>query len=83
MRTGRVLWARSVGRAVSGAIQVVGGIVYASNFGNQTKGWTWRTGRELFSFPHGKYVAISGNAGTLLVHGHRRMYALVPTRRRT
>ncbi len=76
--TGSVIWSRSVSRAVSGAIQIVAGVVYASNFSSETVGWTWRTGREVFRFPKGKYVAISGNAGKLLVHGIRRMFALVP-----
>jgi outer membrane protein assembly factor BamB len=81
-KTGNVIWARSVPRAVSGAVQVVGGIVYAANFSNQTIGWTWRKGREVFRFGHGKYVAVSGNAGKLLVHGIRNMFALVPKRKR-
>ena len=62
-RTGRVLWSQPVARAVSGAVQVVAGVVYASNFSNQTEGWHWHRPRA-FSFPHGKYVAVSANAGS-------------------
>jgi outer membrane protein assembly factor BamB len=81
-RTGRVLWARNVGRAVSGAVQVVGGVVYAASFAGETNGWHWRTGRHVFRFGKGKYVPISGNAGKLLLHGVRTMYALVPRKAR-
>jgi outer membrane protein assembly factor BamB len=81
-RTGAVLWARNVGRAVSGAVQIVGGVVYAASFVGETNGWHWRTGRHLFRFGKGKYVPISGNAGMLLLHGVRTMYALVPRKRR-
>ena len=27
-------------------------------------------------FPHGEYVAVSGNGGTLLLHGYSRLYAV-------
>jgi outer membrane protein assembly factor BamB len=81
-RSGRVFWARSVAGSISGAIQIVGGVAYSASFGNQTKGWHWRTGREVFSFPHGRYVAVSGNAGKILVHGIRRMFAFVPKKNR-
>jgi outer membrane protein assembly factor BamB len=77
-KTGRVIWGRSAGGIVSGAVQVVAGVVYAASFGSQTNGWAWRSGRRVFHFGEGKYVPISGNAGKLLLHGSRRVYALVP-----
>jgi outer membrane protein assembly factor BamB len=81
-RTGRVLWVGGAGGSVSGAVQVVGGVVYSASFGGQTNGWNWRSGRHMFHFGEGKYVPISGNAGKLILHGARRVYALVPRKRR-
>jgi outer membrane protein assembly factor BamB len=81
-RTGRIHWSRSTGRAVSGAVQVVAGVVYAADFSKETNGWHWRTGRHLFRFGRGKYVPISGNAGRLLLHGTKTLYALEPRKRR-
>ncbi len=80
-RSGRVLWTRSVGGRVSGAVVVVGGIVYASTKGH-TIGVTTRAGRQVFSFPHGDYVPVSGNGGRLLLHGYSRLWALEPRHRR-
>jgi outer membrane protein assembly factor BamB len=79
--SGRILWVRNIGGRVSGAVQVVDGAVYASTFG-RTIAWDWRTGRRLWTFPHGEYVPVSGNGARLLVHGHSRIYAVEPKRRR-
>jgi outer membrane protein assembly factor BamB len=79
--SGRIIWSRRIGRRVSGAVEVVGGVVYASTFG-RTFGWDWRTGRLLWRFPLGEYVPVSGNGSTLLVHGHSRIWAVQPKRKR-
>jgi hypothetical protein len=65
---------------VSGAIEVVAGLVYAASFGNRITAWDWRTGRTVWSFPHGRYVAVSGNASRLLLHGAREIWAVKPKR---
>jgi outer membrane protein assembly factor BamB len=80
-RSGHVLWTRSVGGRVSGAVVVVGGIVYAATKGH-TIGVEAGSGRQVFSFPHGDYVPVSGNAGRLLFHGYSRLWAVEPRRRR-
>jgi outer membrane protein assembly factor BamB len=79
--SGRILWTRNIGGRVSGAVQVVDGAVYASTF-HRTIAWDWRTGRRLWTFPHGEYVPVSGNGGRLRVHGHSRIYAVEPKRRK-
>jgi outer membrane protein assembly factor BamB len=76
--TGKLLWQADAGGAVSGAVQVVAGVVYAGSFGDRITGWDWRSGRERFRFPHGHYVPLSGNGGRLLLHGFSRIYAVVP-----
>jgi outer membrane protein assembly factor BamB len=77
-KTGAILWSASAGGSVSGAVQVVDGVVYAGSFGGVITGWDWRSGRQLFRFPHGEYVAVSGNGGRLLLHGYSKIYAVEP-----
>jgi outer membrane protein assembly factor BamB len=82
-RSGRVLWTRSTGRgAVSGAVQVVAGRVYAATLRRRTNAWHWRTGRRVFTFPHGEYVPVSGNGARLLLHGTTAIWAVEPKRRK-
>lgn len=84
-RTGRVLWTRYSGGITSGAVQVVGGVVYAGSvvFGRRAgiKAWDWRTGRLLWTFPHGQYVPVSGNGSRLLMHGFSKIWAVAPKKR--
>jgi outer membrane protein assembly factor BamB len=79
--TGSIAWSASAGGAVSGALVVVDGVVYAGSFGDRITGWSWKTGREVISFPHGQYVPLSGNGGHLLLHGFSRIYAVEPVRK--
>ena len=39
------------------------------------------TGRNIFRFPDGNYVPVSGNGRLLLMHGFSRLYAVEPRRR--
>ena len=48
--TGSIAWSASAGGAVSGALVVVDGVVYAGSFGGHITGWSWKTGRGLV--PH-------------------------------
>lgn len=77
-RTGGTLWAVSAGGPVSGAAAVVSGVAYAGSTRGQITGVDARSGRVLLRFPHGEYVPISGNGGTLLLHGYSRLYAVRP-----
>jgi outer membrane protein assembly factor BamB len=80
--SGRILWTGSAGGSVSGAVQVVAGVVYAGSFGHRITAWHWRMGKRLWTFPHGEYVAVSGNGGRLLMHGFSRIWAVEPKRPR-
>jgi outer membrane protein assembly factor BamB len=81
-RSGRILWRRSTGGSVSGALVVIAGVVYAGSFNYRITAWNWRTGRTLWRFPDGRYVPVSGNGGRLLMYGPRELSAVVPKRRR-
>ncbi len=76
--TGAVLWTRGTGGPISGSPTVVAGVVYAGNFAHRIVGADARTGRELFAFPHGEYVAVSGNRGRLLLYGWASLWAVAP-----
>ena len=79
-RSGKVLWRVLVGGAISGSPTVVDGVVYAGSFANRIVGVDGRTGRVVFRFPHGHYVAVSGNGGRLLLHGWGGLWAVEPKR---
>jgi len=76
--SGRILWTYSSGHPISGSPAVVARVVYFSNTGRRTYGLDARTGRGLMSFDDGDYVPISGNGGTLLLHGYAMLYGIAP-----
>lgn len=76
--TGAVLWRVYAGGSVSGSPTVIDGIVYAGSFGHRIVGVDARTGRVVFQFPHGEYVAVSGNRGRLLLYGWSSIWAVEP-----
>ena len=76
--TGSTLWSVGAGGPVSGAVTLVDGVAYAGSTYGSIVGADARSGRVLLRFPHGEYVAVSGNGGTLLLHGYSRLYAVKP-----
>jgi outer membrane protein assembly factor BamB len=76
--TGATLWSVAAGGPISGAVTLVGGVAYAGSTRGSIVGADARSGRVLLRFPHGEYVAVSGNGGTLLLHGYSRLYAVKP-----
>ncbi|HSP73711.1 MAG TPA: PQQ-binding-like beta-propeller repeat protein [Gaiellaceae bacterium] len=75
-RSGSTLWTVGAGGPISGAVTLVGGVAYAGSTWGSIVGADARSGRVLLRFPHGEYVAVSGNGGTLLLHGYSRIYAV-------
>jgi outer membrane protein assembly factor BamB len=75
-RNGTKLWRFASGRPISGAPTVVARIVYFGNTGRRLYGLDARSGRRLLKFRDGNYVPVSGNGGTLLLHGVSRLYAV-------
>jgi outer membrane protein assembly factor BamB len=76
--SGRTLWTVAAGGPISGAVTLVSGVAYAGSTWGSIVGADARSGRVLLRFPHGEYVAVSGNGGTLLLHGYSRLYAVKP-----
>jgi outer membrane protein assembly factor BamB len=81
-RSGRIHWTRSAGGRVSGAVEVVAGVLYAASIDDTLRAWHWRTGRQVWEWPHGEYVPVSGNGARLLIHGLARIWAVEPRGRR-
>ena len=52
------------------------GIVYFANRRHRIYGMNARTGRQVFQFPDGAFVPVSGNGRRLLLHGFSRLYAV-------
>jgi outer membrane protein assembly factor BamB len=75
-----VLWQDSVGGRISGSATVVGGVVYVGSFAHTILGADALSGRVVFNFPHGEYVAVSGNRGRLLLYGWAELWAVEPSR---
>ncbi|HEY4346803.1 MAG TPA: PQQ-binding-like beta-propeller repeat protein [Gaiellaceae bacterium] len=76
--TGEVLWRIDAGGPISGSPTVIDGVVYTGTFGHRIVGADALTGHVLFTFPHGEYVAVSGNRGKLLLYGWASLWAVRP-----
>jgi outer membrane protein assembly factor BamB len=76
--TGTILWTLNAGGEISGSPTVIDGVVYVGTFAHRIVGANARTGHVLFSFPHGEYVAVSGNRGRLLLYGWASIWAVKP-----
>ena len=72
---------RSPRRWIGGASSIVDGIVYFANRQHRIYGLNARTGRQVFRFPDGAFVPVSGNGRRLLLHGFSRLYAVEPRHR--
>jgi hypothetical protein len=70
------------GGHVSGAVEIVGGLVYAASFGSRITASHWRSGRTVWKSSSGRYVPVSGNASRLLILGNRAIWAVTPWKRR-
>ncbi len=74
--TGTILWTLNAGGEISGSPTVIDGVVYVGTFAHRIVGANARSGQILFSFPHGEYVAVSGNRGRLLLYGWASIWAV-------
>jgi len=75
-RSGAIGWRFSTAGAIAGAASIVDGVVYFSNRQHRIYSLDARSGRQVFRFPDGAFVPVSGNARRLLLHGFSRLYAV-------
>jgi outer membrane protein assembly factor BamB len=81
--TGEPDWAFKAGGPISGSAVVVGGIVYFSTLhekhlkNGRTYALSARTGKELWSFPDGKYTPVVAAGDRLFLIGYGVVYGMV------
>jgi outer membrane protein assembly factor BamB len=78
--TGDIKWKFKANGPISGSATVIDGVVY---FATLTKhGRTYalnaRTGKQLWSFPDGRYTPVVADAKHLYLLGYAKLYAFVP-----
>ncbi len=76
--TGEVRWRFASNGPISGAATVLGGLVYFSTFRERTYALVAASGREVESWPDGKYAPIVADAHRVYLVGLGRLYALMP-----
>jgi outer membrane protein assembly factor BamB len=80
--TGAELWHFKANGPISGSAVVVGNVVYFATLGKKKQGRTYalnaRTGKQLWSYPDGKYTPAVAEKGRLYLIGYARIYGMVP-----
>jgi outer membrane protein assembly factor BamB len=80
--TGDVKWTFEANAPISGSATVIGDVVYFATLGTKTKGTTYapnaRTGKQLWSYPDGKYTPAVAVKGHFFLIGYARIYGMVP-----
>jgi outer membrane protein assembly factor BamB len=81
--TGKPRWAFDAGERISGSPSVIGRLVYVSTLARGgRKGVTYAldaaSGRQVWSFPDGRYSPAVAVEGTLILVGRQVLYGLVP-----
>jgi len=69
---------KPTGGRISGAATVIGGVVYVSTLEQKTFGVDAKTGKQVWTFPDGKYTPIVADAERAYLVGYTRIYGLAP-----
>jgi outer membrane protein assembly factor BamB len=76
-RSGNVRWTHHDGNPISGGASIVGDVVYYSSLRRKdTTGLNVRTGRKVFSYPHGEFNPVVSDGRTMFLTGTSSLYAL-------
>ena len=75
--SGALRWKFSANGPISGSATVLGHVVYFSTLKQRTYALDARTGRELWSWPDGKYSPIVADRQRLYLVGNGRLYGMV------
>jgi outer membrane protein assembly factor BamB len=81
--TGDVRWRFDAGGKISGSPSVIDGVVYFSTLSGRTFGLDVRSGKRVWSYPTGQYAAVVASKRRLYLVGYSKLYALIPSRRRS
>jgi len=63
---------------ISGSPTVIDGVVYFATLSGRTYGLNALTGRQVWSFPDGKYSPVVADTRRLYLVGYARVYGMVP-----
>jgi outer membrane protein assembly factor BamB len=77
-RNGALVWRKQYARPVYGSASVLGGVVYFSHTGHRTFGLDALTGKQLWSFPDGRYSPVTATSDMIIVTGRCTLYAFPP-----
>jgi len=80
--TGDVRWRFRANGPISGSATVLAGVVYFSTFNERTYGLDARTGRQLWTWPDGKYSPVVADPDRLYMTGWGRLYGFVERKTR-
>lgn len=79
-QNGSARWTASVGGSISGSATIIGNTVYVSRVYNPggSFGFNAVTGKEVFSFPDGRYTTVVADPNAVFLMGRYVLYKLVP-----
>jgi outer membrane protein assembly factor BamB len=79
--TGAQKWSFKANGPISGSAVVIGNIVYFATLGKKLNGRTYalnaRTGKQVWSYPDGKYTPAVAEKGRFFLIGYARVYGMV------
>jgi hypothetical protein len=78
--TGNILWKFKANGPISGSPTVIAGRVYFATLKGTTYALDARTGRQVWTYPDGKYSPVVADAERLYLTGNARIYGLVEKR---
>jgi len=81
--TGDVRWTFKANGPISGSATVIDGVVYFATLTKhgRTYALSARSGKQLWSFPDGRYTPVTADAKHLYLLGYAKAYAFAPRRR--
>lgn len=79
-RTGRPRWIRQAGGRISGGVQVIGDLVWASTLEKTTTAYGARTGRTVWQTKRGQYNPAVTDGRRIYFVGYSSLFALTPER---
>jgi outer membrane protein assembly factor BamB len=77
-RTGDVRWTFEAEDRISGSATILGRIVYFSSLDGTTYGLSTRSGKQLWTWPDGRYTPVVADKGQMYVAGRTKLYAFKP-----
>ena len=71
-------WTFDAGGPISGSATVIDGVVYFATLKGRTYGLDAATGKQLWTFPDGRYSPVVADKQRLYLVGYAKVYAFEP-----